>query len=163
MGGAGQKTAVLCPEPIPSRGQKNSLHLSKQIKHIEVDIMELSGQALEHLNLKRKGDGRHTNHQVWTAAEVTKSGRQRRGMMDQLMQTEYNRKHVQDKCGMRMSDYQIKVENERRKKKDMVPMDTVCVGYGLLQALNDGDCKRAKYEHDTETERRKGGEAQVCP
>jgi hypothetical protein len=39
---------------------------------------------------------------------------------------------------------------------------TVRVGYGLLQALNDGDCKRAKYEHDTETERRKG-EAQVCP
>jgi hypothetical protein len=42
----------------------------------------------------------------------------------------------------------------------MVPMDTVCVGYEMLQALNDGDCKRAKYEHDTETERRKR-EAQV--
>jgi hypothetical protein len=132
-------------------------HLAKQIKNIEADIMELSGQALEHLNLKRKGDGRHTNHQVWTAEDVTRTGRRKRGVMDQLMQTEYNRKYAQDKCGQRMSDYQIKVENERRKKEDMAPMDAVNIGSGLLEALKGGDCKRAKYEHQTEWQKKEGG------
>ena len=73
-------------------------HLPKQIRNIEVDIMELSGQSLEHMNLKRKGDGKHTNHQLWTAADVTKAGRRKRGVMDQLMQTEYNRKYASAMC-----------------------------------------------------------------
>ena len=45
VGGAGQKTAALCPEPISSRGQKNSL-LNEQVKKTIEENNESANSAL---------------------------------------------------------------------------------------------------------------------
>jgi hypothetical protein len=130
-------------------------HLATQIYNIEVDIMELSGQALEHLNLKRKGDGRHTNGLIWTAADVTKHAVRKRGMMDQLMQTEYNRKEASLKVRQRASDHERKVARER-KKVELTPKHEV-VSRELLKLLrpkahDPSAPKRRKYESGEEPE-----------
>jgi hypothetical protein len=126
-------------------------HLPKQILNIEVDIMELSGQALEHLNSVRKAEGKHTNHQLWTAADVTKAGVMKRGVMDQLMQLEYNRKEVSMQWKQRRTLWERKCEIER--KHTVMKSKQVIVSLQLLEQLREeaGDKKRIKYEHVVET------------
>jgi hypothetical protein len=123
-------------------------HLAKQILNIECDIMELSGQALEHMNSMRKADGKQTNHQLWTAADVTKTGCRMRGVMDQLMQMEYNRKEASTKSKQRPTLWERKCELER-KHTNLVPIEPN-VSAELLKQLREegGDQKRVKYEHE---------------
>jgi hypothetical protein len=63
-------------------------HLAGHIAHIPCDIMELSGQGLEHCNQLRKQEGRLTNKRHFPVEEVTKLGKRKRGIMGQLMTLE---------------------------------------------------------------------------
>jgi hypothetical protein len=68
------------------------------------DIMELSGQGLEHCNQLRKQEGRLTNKRHFSVEEVTKLGKRKRGIMDQLMTLETSRKHFAQCTAMAISN-----------------------------------------------------------
>ena len=49
--------------------------------------MELSGQALEHCNQLRKHDGKLTSKRFLLSTDVTRDGKRKRSMMDELIGT----------------------------------------------------------------------------
>jgi len=60
-------------------------HLAQHINNIPCDIMELSGQALEHCNQLRKQHGQLTSKNPTPWTHVKKDGKRKVGMMDELM------------------------------------------------------------------------------
>jgi hypothetical protein len=60
-------------------------HISAHIRDLPCDIMDLSGQGLEHCNKLRKSSGKLTNHRLLDYQQVTQAGKRKRGMMDTLL------------------------------------------------------------------------------
>ena len=84
--------------------------------------MELSGQALEHCNQLRKQDGKLTSKCMLRATQVTKEGKRKRGMMDQLMGLEVVRNFFAQHMGykQRPSLWYRQVQVKGRKGTGLV-------------------------------------------
>lgn len=85
------------------------MHLPSMIEECPVDIMEVSGQSLEHLNKWRKMQGGMTSRRYFTDTDVTKKGKRRRGIMDQLADMDIVGRHFAESYKQRPSYYHRKV------------------------------------------------------
>jgi hypothetical protein len=114
-------------------------HISCHIRDLPCDIMDLSGQGLEHCNKLRKSNGKLTNHHTFTADDVTKGGKRKRGIMDQLLTMDAVRKSLgqdRDLC-LRPSLYFRQKMQKLGSRRTALAKEELCEGIAAYYDKSD--------------------------